>query len=532
MSNNIRVTQTLDDHQVLAELLRQQKEMGKVIDKWYQMAQAASKAGQKTDRTTAKSVKQLRDFAVGLTGISSAAAAILMVVDQIRREYDNLIEKQRKNKQTNVPYEDAMSHAQFKVQGLMSGSELRSVTREYAIKSRNQLSEKAIAQIIAAAISARGVRSKEDLRDALDTALAVSRISPHMETEDAAMVGAGAASFSARYGVRPEQGIGFLMKVGQKSNILGLDSLVNNMVPAIGAMTELGFDLPSAGAFVSALSQGMDDPSGETTRTAAINFATSLRERFRDKSGKVDVEAAMDALRSDPDLRRKFFEGGIVNQGKTWGAAPIGKGRAEPTLESILTPGTTYFNQFEGFKPQIGSFRGAEKVYAGYLADLQANTPVTQTDRAFQNTIAQTHVDTPEQAISSILRDRTLELYQALGYTDAEQRASSVMRDIKSGGTQKLGQVADTFEQRAEKLMEPQYVSTPNAASLRMGMDAPTTIVEPSPEQQRDAKALMHLAGLLREINGTLSLMHESQKTPQVGARQPVRPASAGLGRK
>jgi hypothetical protein len=531
VSNNIRVTQTLDDHQVLAELLRQQKEMGKVIDKWYQMAQAASRAGQKTDRTTSKWVKNLRDFAIGMTGINSVSAGILAIVDQVRREYDNLQQRQNNSGKTNIGYEGAMSRALFKTQGLLTGSDLRSISADYARKSEYQVSEAQILQLISSAVSARGVTNRKELKQALDTSVAVAKISPHMDAEEASSVAAGSASFSARYGVTPEQGIGFLMKVGQKSNILELDSLVNNMVPAIGAMTSIGFDIDDAGAFVSTLSQGIDDPSGETTRTAAINFANSLRERFRRSDGSFNPDAAMQALYNDPELVRRFFEGGEFGE-EAFGDAAIGKGRAQPTLEAMLTPGTVYHRQFQSFRPQIGNFDNAAATYEAYRADLEANTPVSRGDRAFQHSIQRYQLDNPEEAMSGVLRNRVRELYQAMGYTDLEQRTNAVMTDIESGGNWRLSETAETFETKARRLeggRAPRYAGPG-------GYGAAPTYTPASPDEMRDAETYRELANLLRRIDETMASglngIQENQKRPQVGARQPVRPASAGLGRK
>ncbi len=499
----IRVTQTLNDRQFLAELVKQQRELAKLIAKMNKVGQAGQRAGQKTSQSMRKATGHMHKFAGAVSGLGGLIGGIYAIVAQLRREYDNLIERQNKGATTNIPYETALSKALFNTQGLLGPNELKSLADQTAKDTGNQVSQTKILEVIAAAVSSRGVSNKRDLAEAVSAGVATLRISPHLETEEAMAIAAGTSSFGARYGSAPEDATGFLMNVGRQSNIRGLDNLVNNAVPAIGAMTSLGFDLNSSGAFISALSQGMDDPSGETTRTAAINFGISLRERFRKSDGSFtdrDAINAMEQMRSDPELRRKFFEGGIVNNGKKFGKAKIGKGRAEPTLESILTPGTVYYKKYNEFRSTLGGFKEGGKTYESYAQQIKENTPVSQASRGFEGAIEEERLNNPQEAISGIIREKLKELYQAQGYSDAGIRADSLIQDIKTGGVRGLSRTADSLRRQEEDLRNGTTVNFPTRGTIGGGsFTTPAT-----PQELQQADSIHVLVGLLEKLNGTM----------------------------
>lgn len=300
--NDIRITFLAEQTQLLAELTKQANAIQRVSAKWSEVKKRADEAGEAQGSVIEKGVADIGRFAAQLSGVGSAAGAVLAVATAIKAEYADMLSRQK------AAATEQMSLAQKQAEAIRnlgkdktvgSGEELQARIRK--MSEDTGLSETVLTGVASGALSARGELSADE---ALKAVAAAAKLAPDLGEQGLTESAMGAMGLIRR-GAKPEEALGFLLSIGKTSPIKSLENTMKNVAPAINKVAGFGGSTAESGALVSALATGMEDRTGEESGTAAVRLAEQLAERL---PGMGSTAARIDAIRKDAKLRKKIFD--------------------------------------------------------------------------------------------------------------------------------------------------------------------------------------------------------------------------------
>lgn len=373
--------------------------------------------------------------ATAITGITGVVGGMLAVVQQLRAEYDNIVQRQRTAADATKSFEQNLAQAVRNATGIFSAQETKALSLDLATTAG--IDPARAASLVGSALTSTGVQNEADARLAIAAAGAAARFAPDLDQMGIEATAGVAASLAKKNKVSPQAAIGFIQRVGTQANVRELDPLVQNVAPGISGLQMLGMNEGQAGSLIATITQMTDDISGKKSTTGAVNFVDSLRERFRDMpeyqtGGQFDPMKAITALQADADLRRRFFDGGKFG-GKSFGKPSVGEGTVPTAIESILTPGSKAggAEQFLGGIGSIGTFAEGQQTYDSLVSDIRSVTPVSRAARSIEAGTARIAATSPE-ALSGVLRDNLEALQRQAGTSSMAQRLSKLMFEVNS----------------------------------------------------------------------------------------------------
>lgn len=133
---------------------------------------------------------------------------------------------------------------------------------------------------------------------------AAARIAPESPEELEAISGALLHMGKATGTQDAMQNLGFLLGVGQQAAVTETGKIASNLAPAVIGVTGYGGTASEAGAIVAALTQGMADPEGRKSGTAAIALAKQLEKA----AGQGSPLANIRYMQTHPEERAAFVE--------------------------------------------------------------------------------------------------------------------------------------------------------------------------------------------------------------------------------
>ncbi len=500
-TGSVKIEFNAEDADLLRSFKKQNQEILKNFNALTQLAEAGEKAGNKTKNSVDAASRSLRQFLGAVTGIGSVVGGIAAVAAQLRREFENIVQRQKTAADRQVDFADSLSQAIRNAGGLLTGTEVEQATLR--ISEETSVTPNKVAQSLGAALSARGATTKEQANEAVRATQAALTFAPELDAEGAASLAGVAIDVSKRFGVSPEKAIGFVQNVGSLARVTDLPNLVQNVAPAVNNLTQFGFTPQEAGSLVTTLTQGTGDFSGNLSATAAINFSDSLRERFPGQD-PVDV---IDQLRADPKLRKAFLEGGRIG-GKKFGAASLGRGKAKPTIEALLTEGTLFARQFDEGIGKIGTFDQGLETFRSTIDEINSVGAVTNARlrRIFETGAQQLSIVDTSGGKASITRAGLEEVLRASGATDAQVRSTLAVFELDGGISERLPveHAQELFRNRIESLRNPRPIdpfATNELGESRVRLDPSQKDLEFAGTLERINKALDKLADDSRPQN-------------------------------
>jgi len=487
------------------------------------------KQGQKTGKTFGSmltdQVKGVTAMAAGFAGVGSVIGGIVTAAQMLRAEYDNIIQQQSAAAQANLTFEQSLAQAVRNASGIFEAADVRD--RSLALASEANITPAKAAGIIGSALTSTGVTNQAEANLAIDSARAAAIYAPELDIMGTESLAGVAASGAKRFGVSPEAYIGFLQQVAGQSNIRELTPLIENVAPVLSNLTEFGFKPAEAGALLSTLTQGLGDTTGEMSGTAAVNLAKELRDRFgnvqgfsRD-DGSFNPIAAMAVLQQDAELRKKFFDGGDFF-GEKFGTAALGKGKAIPTIEGILSGADTFqARQMTGSYFAIGDFQQGENTFRKLVSDIGSVTPTEQARRILQSGTAGVQAN-DVTGISSVIREEGQKFQQAIGDTAIGQRFGGYLREFESSfGTNPVAAI-DEFQTQLSDSAESLRRGTPSRTQASGGMFGGFITIPGRPATTRDIE-------VADRIDALISKLEQVESVVQVQVNVNNRPANADV---
>jgi len=446
----------------------------------------------------------LAQAAIGFVGVGSAVAAVATAAALLRAEYDNLLERQRAAVTTQLPFEQQLAGAVRNASGFMNAASVRQNVMQ--LSSEAMVTPSAAANLMGQTFTMTGVTNEAEANLALRAARASALYAPDLPDDELAMMGGVSGSLSKRFGVSPEAAIGFAQNVATSSNVAQLAPVVKNIIPAAANLTDLGFSMQDAGAFLATMTNTTGDDQGATSASTAISMAKSLRERFGQRAefqtdGRFDLMKARDYIQQDPARLRSFIDGGEFF-GETFGKAAIGEGKGLTSVEGFLTPGSAFSQQFEGARGTVGDFGQGEKTYRRIQAEVQSVTPLSQLQRGFTAANESIQVD-DQSAIGRLALDEVSKIQQSIGSSSLKQRLTGLKTELESGfGTDPvsaLQTVRETLVAETRDLKDGSKQLRATGGGLG-GVVYSAQQVPATPSQLADAEKLERLIAVLNQV--------------------------------
>lgn len=279
----------------------------------------------------------------GLAGALGITGGVAGAVQLVRMEYQHLIDVQREAAAITMTTAQAQEAALTNLGATMAGERDRFVFEVGAMSKTLGVSESEIYKRASDALSARGDKPIYGRGGAMEAVEASFGFAPGDTAAGIAASGA-ALDISAITGGTAEQSLGFLQAVGQRARVTDPRKLAVNLPPALTSATAAGADPQTAGALYAALTQGMTDPMGESSRTATIALSQQLSE-FQPITGggkwkTMTMHERIQRLRADKQLRSDFLEKASFEK------------RAQAPIEQLLAGGNVA-RAYEQFRTDL-----------------------------------------------------------------------------------------------------------------------------------------------------------------------------------
>jgi len=362
-------------------------------------------------------------FAKQLAGALGLGAGVAGAVQLVRKEYEAMIETQRLANQLSQTAAQAQETALTNLGAQTAEDRDAFVSQVKALSAGLGVSEAEVYKRASDALSARGEQSVEAAMGAVRASFAFA---PGDTAAGIAASGA-ALDISGITGGTAEQSLGFLQAVGQRARITDPRRLAVNMPPAIMSAVANGADIQTAGAMYAALTQGMSDITGESSRTAAIALSQQLRE-FQGGEGwqNLSMRDRIARLQQDEKLRTAFIADTSFEK------------RAQTPIEQLLGGGATgrayqtFLRDLPNMQTAGEQFTKGAEIKAG--ADLQR---VAQFQRATKGGLEQLATQDPKRAMLGALREDYGNILRQAGVpkiaADLDELQSSDIGDFTAG---------------------------------------------------------------------------------------------------
>lgn len=508
--------------QVLAKM---QSALDKTVDKLGKVEQASKDSAKATEDGFSAAAGSALKFVGALTGIGSAVAGVMVIANQLRREYENMVSRQKDAANAQIGFETQLAETVRNAAGLLTGDEIKQRTIEIA--GQVNADQSAVAAALSSTLSAVGPKNKAEAEQAFEATRASMQFAPEMGGADVAALAGTAVDIAKRTGATPAQAIGFMQNIGGVARVPSLQNLSGNVAPAVMSVSQFGGSMQEAGGLVSALTQGMADTEGRISGTAAIGLAEQLRERL---PGMGSTAERIAAIQGDPAKFKAFFQGGRFGS-KKFEPASFEK-KALASVEQLLTPGTMMARAFTEGTEKIGDVQGAgQATYDDLMKQVNSVTFASRLKRTFGTATSEQQILDTVGGQTSISREGLKGFLKGAGQSQFEQDFESVLFE---GNTMTGGLPVDVASQRLKRGAES--LRAPKALAFNsFDQGQVTSSREANESELKSAKALENLAkaldSLSTEMKQNTEATRQNNKENPPQAPKPITVPSAALGR-
>lgn len=463
--NQVTVTMSAEDARAVAAWRRQQQLTEQYLANLKRINEESKKNEGSLGAMVSKGTAELGKFAAAATGIGSVIAGIMAIANQLKREYDNLVAKQRGAASGQLGIAEAQREAS---KALLSGDKTLSLDglqeRVSSISKSTGADQAAIYNAVASALGAKpaGVTDKE----VLDAAEIAAKLSP---TNSAALeTNLSAFMFQkATTGGSFEDIAGYQMRLKALSPTKSEEAFARNIAPAIGRGMALGTSADEQSALLAYFGQKMGDTEGMVTANAVTTFEKQI---FEATEGKVEG-GTIDRLKwlqsaAGSKQRDKFLGplGKAAKKGKDGEAFGIvGEAKAFTTMLGLIKGDD--IAALEGVKQQVGTTAGSGAFFQETMAqvdnlDLQKNA---RGDRLINARVQDMQARDIDAARGSISREGLQKLLKTAGASDMAQKVALAQFELSSmgGTTAPADALISKLESEANSRLSPTQVVGP-----------------------------------------------------------------------
>ncbi|MEM6258032.1 MAG: hypothetical protein AAGI37_06925 [Planctomycetota bacterium] len=294
---------------------------------------------------------------------------------------------------------------------------------------------------LASALSARGGNLDEAIRL---TDLA-AQVRPDQPGSLGNISGAIGDIFNAIGAESELEALGFLQTVGTQSRVPSAEQQARTVPAAITGIVSEGFTPQEAGALFAALSVGTADTTGESTRTASINFAQQLNTFFKTAQRDERGASAIEALQQDPQLAQSFLD----NLSLEARASAPARALVGDASSSVASGFTSNIEQFGDRGSLIATAeQQIERLNSGQL---EATAAI---DRDLKSLVDQLNANNLALARVGAIRDNLSEVLRASGSSALAQRIDEFIFDANNFASpeEAVKDLIDLLEDRVEDI--------------------------------------------------------------------------------
>lgn len=517
--NSVEIKIGGDDADLLRAWQRQIKALDKLDSKMNRLGRSGGKSAQKVKGGFDSALGTLGKFAGAITGIGGVVGGISLAARQLFVEFQRIKELQQTDASRQIEFEQSLVQAVRNAAGLFTGQEVKQIALD--LEKETGVSPTKIAKAISSALSARGATNREQAQEAIDATSSALSYAPELSADEAAFVAGAGIDISKRFGFTPDQALGFMQNIGGLSRTTDLQKLAKNVVPAVNNLAQYGNTGQEAGSLVTALTQGIGDDTGEMTGTAAVRLAQQIKDRGIGSS----TAEGISILQNDPELRKRFFEGGKFD-GKKFSGASF-EGKAAPTVENLLNKDTFIAKSYIEGIAKIGGAAEAQATFDSTIAENRSITRTSRFQRQAQAAGEAANIQDQAGADAAIARNALAEAFDNASFSDVRKKALLGQFEAESlAGQKQPFEVAQGILRREQDRLLATEKTIQAATGETFGGFQNVTVKDEVTEEEKTA------AGVLKRIEDIFSSFIQEQKQlqrqpqPAAPAQQPQAPPS------
>lgn len=453
MADDIQITISGTDAKLLSVWQRQNAEILKNQKALIAMGEAGEKAGKKTGESIEGATKQFGQFLTAVSGIGSVAGAVMMLAATLKREYDDLLNRQKRAADTQLGAAPAQREA---IRNLGDDKTLTpdKLAAEVArISKKSGMDQAAVYQVASTALS-----FKERAASAASV-LPLVEMAAGLNPENASAASANVKALQAIAKISPKSSAkdiqGFIMGGKLASPVVSDESYGSYIAPGIAQMMSLGNTGRQSAAFLGALGQGIGDEEGRITANAAITFQKQLLEETKGRvKGGVFEQLAYLQTPEGARIKKKLLGPLMAGNRNAKKIGLEGEAKAFATLIGFIKNEGRYAEILKGTYEDTPEIEGA-----GRFVDLQeqqlAGQPLQQQfrlNRMLQNTAGNARIEDILGGRTSITREGLQEIMASQGFGATDRTMAGLRFDFETGlrgktptdaATTILGEAAD-----------------------------------------------------------------------------------------
>lgn len=276
MSNEVKITVSGNDAQMLALWNRQQAEILKNQHALIKMGEAGEAAGKKIGDGMSGAVGKMSQFVAGVTGIGSVIGGVLAAANQLKAEWSDLVARQNDAAQRQLSTAAAQRKALINL-GLAPdaafGPEQLNRTVEQ-ISRETGATQKDLFLTFSSALSAKGPLKTEDMVAAVKQA---AQVEPTDQASQNTLAGA-ILDMMKKGGGTAQENFGLLLGTQGASRVKDLGALARNIVPGMIAGQSFGASAEQSAELAATFTQLLADPEGAISKTAMVQFMGQVQE--------------------------------------------------------------------------------------------------------------------------------------------------------------------------------------------------------------------------------------------------------------
>ena len=478
-----RVSRSLAEHE------DRQQEVNRRVRESVGAHRAATNASEETARAsddTALSVRSLTRAFGGLGVGLTASGGILAGLRLVRAELESIKQLQEESFEEQVTLGGAQRALTRNLVGASDDEVQQAIEGSLRVANDRGVPNEIVTQATASALSS----ADGDIDRALSNVDLASRFISDAPDQIPVIAGAIGDIQGALDIDDPEAALGFLLSVTGQSRITEFNRAALSVPAAIKAAGGAGFTAAESGALFSTLTTGTADQTGESSRTATIQFAGQVQEFFASRDRAEQGGGAILALQQDPELRQEFLSQLNIEQ------------RARQTVTNLVTPETTESSIFASRQEDFGSVDDLILAAQSKISQLESGRfeQAAEIDRRLRSTTERLLAGNESAGRFGAVRNNLGNLLRASGQSALSERIAETRFSLESFGSEDeaLGALIRELESR-----QRQIVGGETETTLGNGDDA-LLLDRPPSEVEADAfVALEELIFSLQNIAGT-----------------------------
>ena len=439
----LKMVLTADESKAVQALRRMDDAQRKVTDRFRQMGKGAKRATRETSSGLRDGARSALGFAAALTGIGTAAAGVMVIINQLKREYENLKQRQAAAAQTQTTVAEARQTALYNLPTGPGGKALPGLGRADVGRMVQRISQKTG---ITQGTLWQGLRGPVSALGGLPTSVVEPTVTQAARARaragqyiDISQFAGGVFDIMRATDVRdPAQALGFMRAAGAQMRVTEFQEQMQTVIPVITAARQFGFTAEQGAELGAFATQVSGDPTGRRSATATTRFMQAIRtqrwatghrgrritKRRLKAPGMGGLAELQDIYANAPEAVRREIEAQIPGRASVR-TAFLGLIRRDPRMLQVLQAVRERLPA-----PSAPELPGVWEQWAG--APGGRMEALRATGRAADVGVERLQLGS-RGAMGGLIRERLPQLLRAAGVSDLHQKLAMAQFEMETG---------------------------------------------------------------------------------------------------